>query len=70
MTEKQLDDARKPAMRRCVTRSDRRAASIQRGILEIDEGHFEDFDADGLRRLGAELVAQSARKKARQNKQR
>ncbi len=36
--------------------------SVQRGIRDIEEGRFEDFDADGLRRLGAEVVAQSARK--------
>ncbi len=35
---------------------------VQRGIKDIEEGRFEDFDAVGLRNLASELVADSMKK--------
>lgn len=37
---------------------------VQQGIRDIEEGRYEEFDADGLRSLAKELVAASARKLA------
>ena len=38
--------------------------SVQPGIKDIETGHFEEFDAEGLRGLAKTLVARSARKRA------
>ena len=38
---------------------------VQRGIKDIAEGRFEDFDAAGLRNLAGELVADSMKKLSR-----
>lgn len=38
---------------------------VQRGIKDIKEGRFEDFDAMGLRNLANEIVADSVRKLSR-----
>jgi hypothetical protein len=38
---------------------------VQRGIKDIAEGKFEDFDAAGLRSLAGELVADSMKKLSR-----
>jgi putative addiction module CopG family antidote len=37
---------------------------VQRGIKDIEAGRFEEYVADGLRGLGKELTARSARKPA------
>ena len=42
--------------------------SLQRGIKALESGQFEEYDADGLRGLGKELVARSARKQAARTK--
>jgi putative addiction module CopG family antidote len=42
--------------------------SVQRGIKDIEAGRFEEYDADGLRGLGKELVARSVRKHAARTK--
>jgi hypothetical protein len=61
--------AAKPRVSKNVTVSllpaDERAMArrrVQRGIKDIAEGRFEDFDAAGLRNLASELVADSTRK--------
>ena len=38
--------------------------SVQRGIRDIEAGRFEEYDAEGLRGLGRELVSRSVRKQA------
>jgi putative addiction module CopG family antidote len=42
--------------------------SVQRGIQDIEAGRYEEYDADGLRRLARELVDQSSRKTNRRTK--
>jgi len=42
--------------------------SIHRGIKEIEAGRFEEYDADGLRGLGRELVARSEKNTPRARK--
>jgi hypothetical protein len=47
---------------------DRIHRGIRRGLKDIEAGRFKEYDADGLRRLGKELVARSARKHASRTK--
>jgi putative addiction module CopG family antidote len=35
---------------------------VRQGIKDIEEGHYQEYDAGGLRNLATELVAASARK--------
>lgn len=42
--------------------------SVRRGVRDIEAGRFEEHDAEGLRQLGTELVAGSARKRASRTK--
>jgi antitoxin ParD1/3/4 len=37
---------------------------VRQGIKDIDEGRYQEYDADGLRNLAKELVAASAKKPA------
>jgi putative addiction module CopG family antidote len=43
---------------------------VEEGIKDIDEGHYEEYDAGGLRDLAKELVDASARKVAGSSKTR
>jgi putative addiction module CopG family antidote len=38
---------------------------VRRGIKDIGEGRYQEYDADGLKGLARELVAASAKKTAR-----
>ncbi len=38
--------------------------SVKRGIKDMEAGRFEEYDAQGMRRLGRELVAGSVKKQA------
>src|ERR1700722_2289115 len=42
--------------------------SVRRGIKDIEAGRCEEYDADGLRGLGRELVARSVKKQAARTK--
>lgn len=44
------------------------AHGVKQGIRDMEEGHYEGYDADGLRGLAKELVATSARKTAGRSK--
>jgi len=37
---------------------------VRQGIKDIEEGHYEEYNADGLRNLANDLVAASAKKAA------
>jgi putative addiction module CopG family antidote len=37
---------------------------VQQGMKDIEDGHYQEYDADGLRNLAKDLVAASARKSA------
>jgi antitoxin ParD1/3/4 len=41
---------------------------VQKGIQDIEEGRYEEYDAQGLRNLASRLVATSARKLPRRHK--
>jgi putative addiction module CopG family antidote len=41
---------------------------VRQGTKDIEEGHYDEFDADGLRGLARSLVATSARKAAGRSK--
>ena len=41
---------------------------VSRGIKDIEEGRYEDYDAEGLRGLAKELVAGSAKRLASRSK--
>jgi hypothetical protein len=37
---------------------------VRQGIKDVDEGRYEEYDADGLRNVAKGLVAASAKKPA------
>jgi putative addiction module CopG family antidote len=42
--------------------------SVQEGIRDIEQGHYEDYDAEGLRALAKELVVASVEGSARRRR--
>ena len=42
--------------------------TVRRGMSDIESGRFEDYDADGLRRLGKDLVSRSVKRQASRTK--
>lgn len=56
--ESRLADAERKDIRR----------SVQRGLADLDAGRFEDYDDAGLREMGRQIVATSARRQAPRQK--